>query len=224
MLYRIFLFSFLFFSFTASPATYTKPVLFPLETAHIASSPISKYEIAFRNLKINNFVHPSQISYINALKGYERLKSQRFSNKKYVTIVDFSLSSTKKRMWVIDIENNSILFHSLVAHGRNSGHEYASSFSNKPESHQSSLGFYATGETYYGKHGYSLRLDGLEKGVNNNARKRAIVIHGASYVSDSFISTNGRLGRSFGCPSLPEEDSKAIIDVIKDKSCLYIHY
>lgn len=139
-------------------------------------------------------------------------------------MVDFSLSSKENRLWVIDLNKNTILFQSLVAHGRNSGNEFADEFSNKPESHQSSLGLYLTGETYIGKHGYSLRLDGQEKGINSNARDRAIVIHGADYVSENFIKQHGRLGRSFGCPSLPNEVSKEIIDAIKDKSCLFVYY
>ena len=134
------------------------------------------------------------------------------------------MSSKKQRLWVIDLKNNIILFQSLVAHGRNSGNEFAGKFSNNPQSYQSSLGFYATGETYYGKHGYSLRLDGLEKEINNNARKRAIVIHGADYVSENFIKQNGRLGRSLGCPSLPMNISKEIIDTIKNKSGLFVYH
>jgi hypothetical protein len=134
------------------------------------------------------------------------------------------MSSNAKRLWVIDLTTNKILYNSLVAHGRNTGDEYAKNFSNAPESYQSSLGFYATGEIYSGKHGRSLRLDGLEKGINSNARDRAVVIHGANYVSNSFIQNNKRLGRSLGCPALPMDLSNEIIQTIKDKSCLFIYY
>src|SRR5690606_4161345 len=117
----------------------------------------------------------------------------------------------KKRMWVIDMTTNTVLMHSLVAHGRNTGDVFAKNFSNASESYKSSLGFYLTGETYTGKHGMSLKLDGLEKGVNDNARNRAVVIHGADYVSDSFIKNNSRLGRSLGCPAVPRELTKQLI-------------
>ena len=142
----------------------------------------------------------------------------------HITLIDFSKSSNEKRLWVIDMDTNVILFQTLVAHGRNTGEEFANAFSNQPESYQSSLGFYTTGEVYNGKHGLSLKLDGLEKGVNDKARDRAVVIHGASYVSDTFIKQNKRLGRSLGCPAIPVEMNDKIINVIKDKSCLFIYH
>ena len=120
--------------------------------------------------------------------------------------------------------SNKILFHSLVAHGRNTGEEFATVFSNLNSSNKSSLGFYATGEIYRGKHGASLRLDGLEKGLNDKARERGVVMHGADYVSESFIRDHKRLGRSQGCPAVPVELTDEIIQVIKDKSCLYIYH
>ena len=110
-----------------------------------------------------------------------------------------------------------------MAHGRNSGGLHAKKFSNVPESYMSSLGFYLTGETYIGKHGQSLRLDGLEEGINDNARLRAIVMHAAEYAEGSFVKHHGRLGRSLGCPALPDDNFKEIVDLIKDKSCLFIH-
>ena len=117
-----------------------------------------------------------------------------------------------------------MLFQTLVAHGRNTGEEFANEFSNQAESFKSSVGFYSTGEIYDGKHGMSLKLDGLEKGLNDKARERAVVIHGADYVSESFIKQNKRLGRSQGCPALPVEMNAKIINVIKDKSCLFIYH
>jgi hypothetical protein len=184
----------------------------------------TKAEIIYKNLNANNFIPPSLKTFTKAAEGFYKFKEKGIVQKDFLTLVDFSLSSNVKRFWVIDMKNNTIIFHSLVAHGRNTGNEFAKYFSNKPESYQSSLGFYATAETYIGKHGYSLRLDGLESGINSNARDRAIVIHGADYVSENFIQQHGRLGRSFGCPSLPNEMSKEIIETIKDKSCLFVYH
>ncbi len=181
-------------------------------------------ESIYKNLIVNNYILPKMESFKMAMDGYFQLKEKGIIQKDILTIVDYSLSSNENRLWVIDLKKNSIIFQSLVAHGRNSGNEFAATFSNKPESYKSSLGFYLTGETYYGKHGYSLRLDGLDKGVNNNARDRAIVVHGADYVSESFIKQNGRLGRSLGCLALSQELTKEVIDTIKNKSCLFVYY
>ncbi len=159
-----------------------------------------------------------------ALKGF--LQIHQNSNLKKTTIlsiIDMSKSSNTERFFIIDIKNKQVLHKSIVAHGQNSGFEFAKNFSNKINSHKTSLGFYKTAETYFGKHGLSLRLDGLEYS-NNNARKRAIVIHAADYVSDAFIKNNGRLGRSWGCPSLPKKDYNKIIEKIKEESILFIYY
>ena len=159
-----------------------------------------------------------------ALKGFLSLQSEnKIKNERYLTIIDMSISANKNRFFLIDLDNKSIIHKSIVAHGRNSGGEFAKLFSNKIGSFKSSIGFYRTAETYNGKHGLSLRLDGLEQS-NNNARKRAIVIHAADYVSDVFISKNGRLGRSLGCPSLPLKNYFKIIDNIKNGSVLFIYY
>ncbi len=140
-----------------------------------------------------------------------------------VTIIDFTKPSTEKRFFVINLSTKEILIKTYVAHGINSGENYAVKFSNAEGSKMSSAGFYITGKTYLGKHGYSLKLKGLEQGINNNAYKRAIVIHGAWYVSEDFIRANGRLGRSFGCPALDENISKTVIDFIKNGTILYIY-
>jgi L,D-transpeptidase catalytic domain len=156
-----------------------------------------------------------------AILGYHKIEN--LNKKNIVTIIDFSKPSTEKRFFVIDIENKRLLYECFVAHGKNSGDNFAESFSNQSESLKSSLGFFLTAETYSGDHGFSLRLDGLEKGINDNARAREIVIHGAEYVSGEFIKKYGRLGRSWGCPSLPVEVSKEIIDKISGGSCLFIY-
>ncbi|NQX98230.1 MAG: murein L,D-transpeptidase catalytic domain family protein [Flavobacteriales bacterium] len=159
-----------------------------------------------------------------ALKGYYTLISNNeLENKKYLTIVDMSLSSNTERFYVVDMETQQLIFKSLVAHGKNTGEELANSFSNKERSYQTSLGFYKTAETYDGKRGFSMKLDGLEYS-NSNARDRGVVIHGAKYVSEEFIENNGRLGRSLGCPSLPMDSFKEIVEILKNGSCLFIYY
>ena len=158
------------------------------------------------------------------MDGFDVLKEKQIIQSNILTIIDFDLPSTQKRLWVIDMDENKVLFHSLVAHGKNSGELNAESFSNENESYKSSLGFFVASETYQGSHGLSLKLDGLEKSKNDNARSRAIVIHGADYVSESFIREHNRLGRSFGCPALPLELTKSIISTIKNKSCLFINH
>lgn len=156
-----------------------------------------------------------------ALNGYDQLKGEL--KNQVLTVIDFTLPSTQKRLWIIDMAQQKVLLHTVVAHGRNSGQLLAEHFSNRPESYQSSLGFYKTAETYQGKHGYSLRLDGLEKGINDQARNRAIVIHGAAYANEEFATTAGRLGRSLGCPAVPEALSATLIKLIKEGSLLFIY-
>jgi hypothetical protein len=168
---------------------------------------------------------PSYEVFSSGITGYNSIvKEGKLQNRQYLTLIDFSLPSIKKRLWVIDLESMRVIYHTLVAHGKNTGKNYAMQFSNIAKSNMSSLGFFITGDTYNGKHGYSLRLEGIEEKINDNARKRAIVIHGANYASEQFIATHGRLGRSFGCPALPTSNYKPIINAIKDKTCLFIYF
>ncbi len=155
-----------------------------------------------------------------ALTGASMLMT---SKKDVLTIIDFTKPSGEKRFFVIDLKNRKLLYQTLVAHGKNSGEIYCTRFSNKPRSLQSSPGFYLTAESYSGKYGYSLRLDGLEPGINDMARSRAIVIHGAFYVCQQYVDDFGYIGQSFGCPALPAGVTRGVIDAIKDGSCLYIH-
>jgi hypothetical protein len=141
-----------------------------------------------------------------------------------LTIIDYALPSTERRLWVLDLERTALLENELVAHGQGTGANYASAFSNRNGSKQSSLGLFATGRTYQGRHGYSLYLHGLEPGVNDLAFDRTIVIHGAEYVSERFARRHGRLGLSWGCPALRPEISTEIIDQIKDGTALFAYY
>jgi hypothetical protein len=222
MIYKVFpLFAFFMISFLPNESKIAEPKLVAYTTTPTLEM---KVESVYHSLNANGFDMPKFACFSDALAGYYQLKESGLIQKEILTIADFSLSSNVKRLWVIDIATNTVLFQSLVAHGRNTGEEFANSFSNQAESYKSSLGFYATGEIYNGKHGKSLKLDGLEKGINDNARERAVVIHGADYVSQNFINGNKRLGRSQGCPAIPVEMNEKIINVIKDKSCLFIYH
>jgi len=166
----------------------------------------------------------SEKAFDYAYKGYQHLVKKQKINTDILVICDFSQSSNKKRFYILDLANNKVLLTSYVAHGRGSGAEYAMRFSNRSRSHQSSLGFYVTSSTYYGEHGLSLRLRGLEPGYNNLAMKRNIVLHGAAYISDEYLNTNKFMGRSYGCPAVPEDECAEIIDLIKNGSCLFIYH
>jgi hypothetical protein len=161
-----------------------------------------------------------------AIKGLRKLESAgKLRNPGILTIVDFSQSSKNKRLYVIDLLHKALLFNTYVSHGRNTGEEYAQHFSNVSGSYMSSLGFYVTKEEISGSSvGLSLILDGLEKGFNDNALRREIIIHGAAYATEHFIRKTGRLGRSFGCPSLPPDLIKPVVETIKEGTCLFIYH
>jgi len=167
----------------------------------------------------------SQKAFECAYKGYQYLaKKQRLSNTSVLSICDLSQSSNKKRLYIIDLANNRILLTSFVAHGKGSGAEFARRFSNSSRSHQSSLGFFITGSTYYGEHGLSLRLQGIEPGFNDHAVRRNIVVHGAEYIGNEYLKDNKFMGRSYGCPAVPQDESAEIIDLMKDGSCFFIYH
>ncbi len=199
--------------FEASVPTQTTKVD---EVSNTTSS--TTYEQLYEEMNLGGIV--GYTAFKHAFEGYNRIENK---NKEILTLIDFTKPSTEKRLYVFDMKNKKMLYHSVVSHGRNSGENYATSFSNKVGSFQSSLGFYLTEGTYQGKNGYSLILEGLENGINDKARERAIVMHGAAYANPALISANGRLGRSLGCPALPLSITKPIINTIKDGSVLFIY-
>jgi hypothetical protein len=161
----------------------------------------------------------------DAFNGFKILdQQQKLVNDTILTIIDYSKPSNEERLFIIDLKNCRVSTKSLVAHGQRTGEIQPKSFSNNPHSHQSCLGFFITDEVYVGKNGYSLKLIGVEKNINDNAEKRSIVFHGADYVSYNYLNEYGRLGRSFGCPALPLEKNHVIIDLIKNKSCVFMYY
>ena len=172
----------------------------------------------YKDLGIENKLEYS--TFFKAIQGYNRIEDKKAG---YITIIDFSKPSNEERFFVIDLENKKVDFSTYVTHGKNSGLGTAVKFSNNPNSYQSSLGFYLTKNTYEGSNGYSLRLLGLEPGINSNAMDRNIVVHGADYATKEFMDKYGFLGRSLGCPAIPEEISKEVIDYIKGGTVLYIN-
>lgn len=191
--------------------------LFNKDQSTLSAAPIIDSKSLYKELGLHDVNYQA---FNEAITGYNKITQHK---KEILTLIDFSKPSTEERLYVIDLKHKKLLFKTHVAHGRNSGANYATSFSNKNGSYKSSLGFYLTGETYQGKNGYSLKLDGLEKGINDNARQRAIVIHGATYANPAASKGLGRLGRSLGCPALPVKFTRPVIDKIKDGSVLFIY-
>lgn len=200
------------------------------KTTNNKESNISVLEQKIKNTYLKlDFGTEQPLAYAVFKEGYigflNMNESGLLNNTKHIlSIADYSLSANKKRLWVIDLDHNKILYHSLMAHGQGTGEEFAEKFSNNENSHQSSIGFFITQDTYNGDNGYSLKLQGLDGNYNNNAYDRAIVIHGADYVSDAFIHANQRLGRSWGCPALPRNLATPIIDKIKGETCFFAYY
>ena len=191
--------------------------------ANTGMNAYSRFTALYSELKLDSLqLSPEAFAY--GLQGYQELmQAGEIKSDHVITIVDFSLPSSKKRLFVIDLESGKLLFNTFVSHGRKSGTEMATRFSNDLNSFQSSLGFYVTGDTYKGEHGYSLRLDGKEEGINDKAYARSIVMHAADYVNENVIKLKGYIGRSLGCPAVPPALHKAIINTIKNGSCLFLY-
>ncbi len=186
------------------------------EAVNLASSLYSNANLKAAGLSMEAFQY--------ALKGYEKLVAQgSVSNSQYLTIVDFSQSSRKKRFYLLDIKSGKLVHNTFVSHGKNTGVDKAERFSNRMNSEQSSLGFYVTTATYTGKHGLSLRLSGKDRGFNDNAEARGIVMHGAAYVNAGRVNS-GYMGRSQGCPALSEGEYAKVINIIKGGSVLFIYH
>lgn len=183
---------------------------------------VNRFSVLYDQMNLDS-LGLSQEAFNYGLQGYMDLVANGAVIKDQIlSIVDFSLPSSKKRLFIIDVMSGKLLFNTFVSHGRNSGQEMATQFSNDVNSFKSSLGFYVTGSTYSGEHGYSLRLDGKEAGINDNAYDRSIVMHAANYVNEKVIKKKGFIGRSLGCPAVPPSLHKAIINTIKDGSCLFL--
>jgi hypothetical protein len=183
----------------------------------------ARFDLIYEDLGLEK-LSLSREAYHRAVRGF--LSGQitgAIRNADVLSIIDFSLPSTQKRLFVIDMLNGRLLFNTFVAHGRNSGTVMATRFSNRTNSYMSSLGFYLTGEPFMGSHGYSLRLEGIERGWNDHAFARRIIMHPADYVSEEHIDQWGYLGRSEGCPAIPETLNAPIIDQIKGGSCLFLY-
>ena len=191
----------------------------PVGAMHSFVNPL----VVYSNLHLKE-LGLSEKAFELAMKGWTKLKAKGQISRDVISICDFTQSSNNKRLYVIDLAKGTLLFNTLVAHGKNTGEEFARKFSNSPSSLQSSLGFYVTKEAYEGSHGLGLRLSGIEPGFNDRAEERAIVMHGASYVCNEFIDQYGRLGKSWGCPAVPFGMHEKIINAIKGGTCLFIYY
>lgn len=189
--------------------------LLVLFSANVFAASMPDAQTMYRQLNLS-----TEVSFAKFEKAYNHFRTHR-GNRPVFTLIDYGKPSSKKRFWVIDAAKRKILFASYVSHGKNSGTLYAKNFSNMVDSRQTSIGIFRAAETYYGKHGYSLRLDGLSKGMNDNARRRAIVIHGATYAHPKVITKTGQLGRSWGCPALPTYLSNKVINTIKNGTYIY---
>jgi len=213
-------------------------VIYAANTHTVSSSPINTYKVESSGSNAlameSNMLYDemslgemglAKKAFEYAYRGYKNLIDRGLVTRQNIlSVIDFSQSSRNKRLYIIDIASKSLLMNTFVAHGRNSGKEFATSFSNSMSSLKSSLGFYLTEGTYFGEHGLSLKIDGLERGINDNAEKRAVVIHGADYLGDDYLNGNPFCGRSWGCPAVPSQLSADIINMIKDGTVLFIYH
>jgi hypothetical protein len=193
------------------------PGLSAVAEEHYAIDLYDKFRLETRGL--------SRESFLMAMQGYRELRKMgRLRNPDVLTIIDYTVSSLHRRLFVLDIKSGRLLYNTYVSHGMKSGKEYARRFSNTPESMESSLGFYVTMNTYTGKHGLALRLKGMERGINDNALRRGIVLHGAGYVNEHYCRRLGFMGRSEGCPAVPEGEAAPIIRSIRNGSAVFVYY
>jgi L,D-transpeptidase catalytic domain len=158
-----------------------------------------------------------------ALTAYQKVQAKGVVKNPVLTVIDYSLPSNKQRLWIFNLDKGQLLYHTYVAHGKNSGLEVPNHFSNKMSSKETSLGTFITKGTYFGAKGYSLNLEGLERGINDNVFSRRVVFHGAPYVEPNFIKKTGRAGRSWGCPSIAHTLAKPVIDTIKNGSVVFAY-
>lgn len=215
---RVFLFLFFLFLPCIHSSVRNAGISIPLRNDSFSMPPFAICRQIYADMKLEK--HLDYKVFEQAFVGYQKIDCV---NKDILTLIDFTKPSTEERLFVLDMNKKQILYSSFVSHGKNSGGNYATSFSNENGSHKSSLGFYSTENTYQGRNGYSLVLNGLEKGINDRAKERAIVIHGAAYSNPSVAAASGRLGRSFGCPALPQALNKPIINTIKNGTLLFIY-
>lgn len=194
------------------------------DTQKVKTAMVPVWEVIYDSARLQRYGLKKEV-FRRAYTGYEKMLGRGLINKENIlTICDFAQSSRRKRMYVIDLDNYKLLVNTLVAHGQGSGDEYPNSFGNENDSHKSSLGFYTTAETYYGEHGYSLRLRGREPGINDRAYDRDVVVHASEYVSDEYLRANNRIGRSWGCPAIPEKYNQKVINLIRNGSCFFIYH
>ena len=211
-------------SATGAKLFYHPPVDLATKTTAVSTSLVPALRSVYDSLHLN-LKGLSQQAFDYAKQGLNILVAEgKLLNDSIISIIDFSQPSNQKRLFIIDLKHYKILFNTLVAHGRNTGREWATSFSNLNASFKSSPGFYITRETYEGKNGFSLKLEGVENGINDNAYERGIVMHGAAYVCDDFVNAQGFIGRSQGCPAVPVQTSRPIINTIKNGTCLFVYH
>lgn len=216
---RMGLFSVIGLFSTYAAADWSLTDFFNFSTTPVATSQISQIKILSAKAPS---LDPEALKL--GLQAYTKARQQGFDQKQLLTIVDYSKPSTERRLYVFDLKRNDVLFHEYVAHGKNSGDNIPTSFSNSPSSLKSSLGVFLTRQTYVGKHGYSLRVNGLERGINDMAEKRAIVVHAANYVSAEIANRDGRLGKTWGCFGVSRHVAGSLINTIKGGTVLFAYY
>lgn len=217
-------FSILLFLQTGFTALAVSRFTGPADSSRTAVTAPAAWQACYDSAGLHRYGLPARV-FERAWTGCQRMTQRGLlSRPGILAVCDFSQSSARKRLYIIDLERQKLVLQTYVAHGQGSGDEFARRFSNEHNSHQSSLGFYATGGTYQGEHGYSLKLQGVEPGINDQAMSRAVVMHAAEYMSESYIRANGKAGRSWGCPAVPPAQHQKIINHLKNGACLFIYH